>query len=202
VSKSKSKPPKRQRKFNVGILSSEGYWSNGIQKVVKKWRPRIGEKIFDENITSLLISCHYFVTRNDFIIHRKRFAIELALAIDDVCEKWKGEFGERILDSIIHNYITERLGAITKIDDHLQPIFGVHKRLILDLLLAVDNLWHTNNLDRWILELGFSGDGSDYENDVPVPRSYKKMQKLIKARGGPYFEEKAISKRAERLKLT
>jgi len=72
----------------------------------------------------------------------------------------------------------------------------------LELLLAVDDFWHTSNLDRWILEFGFSGDASDYVNDIPTPRTYKKIQRLIKGWTGFKHEEKAISKRAERLKLT
>jgi hypothetical protein len=162
---SKRKPPKRQRKFTVGILPSEGYWSNGIQKVIRKWRSKIGEEVFDENIESLMIWCHYSVTRSDFI-QRKRFAVEIALAVDDVCNRWRAKLGEKVLNSVTEDYITNHLLSITVLDAHIQPVFGSFRRFILELLVAVDDLWNTKSLDHWILNFGFSGDGSDYENGV------------------------------------
>ncbi|MBW8863520.1 MAG: hypothetical protein JF609_01075 [Verrucomicrobia bacterium] len=149
-----------------------------------------------------MISCHYFVTRDEYRRERRRFSIELALAINDVCEQWKNNIGDGLLNSILPAQIAEFMDSVTKIDSYTESVFGSYKRFILELILAVDDLWHTDNLDRWILEFGFSGDGSDYENDIPTPRSYEKIRRLIKGRTGQGYEEKTISKRAERLKLT
>jgi hypothetical protein len=198
----KNKPPLKRRKFNVGILASEGYWSFGIQKVAKKWRLKIGEKTFDDNISSLLVWCHYTVTRDEYRREHKKFLIEIALAINQIRDRWEKQIGAQNLDCLIEECITDRLFSVSKIDDYLQPTFGKYKIFILELLLAVDALWKTQNLDRWILEFGFSGDGSDYENDIPVPRSYKKIQRLIKGKHGEFFDERTIAKRAQRLKLT
>ncbi len=149
----KHKPPRKKRKFHPPILAGLGYWATPVQKVVKRWRSKIGERVFDSVIQSYMIAgVHSVVSFNSQI--------------------------------------------------NVEAIY-THKRFVLELLLALDDVWNDkNSMDGWILNLGYSGDSSDYENDIPVPRSYKRIQELINQKGGPHFEEKAISKRAERLHLT
>jgi len=149
----KRKPPRKRRKFHPPLLAGLGYWATPVQKVIKRWHEKTGERVFEAEIESYMIACVYSVT---------------------------------VFDAPI---------SVTAL--------GAHKRLVLELLLALDDVWNDkNSLDGWILNLGYSGDGSDYENGIPVLRSYKRIQELIMQRGGPRFEEKAISKRAERLHLT
>jgi hypothetical protein len=149
----KRKPPRKRRKFHPPLLAGLGYWATPVQKVVKRWRKKLGERVFE---------------------------------------------------SVIESYMISGVYSMTSFDAHINvDAFGTHKRFVLELLLALDDVWNDKgSLDGWILKLGYSGDSRDYENDVPIPRSYKRIQELIFQQSGLIFEEKAISKRAERLHLT
>lgn len=194
-------------------LAKLGFYANPVQKVVRRWRAKIGEEIFDANIHGLMITCFCSVQLHDetakFFYH-KRFALEVARAVEKVRGEWRGKIDDKKLGMMLDSYATPLLSSITKFDSGLDPDFQNYKLFILELLLAVDEVANdSNSLPHWILKWGFSGDGSDYENGVPMLRPWTKISKMIKAAtatksqpNGMIIEPDAIRAEAKRMKLT
>jgi hypothetical protein len=188
-------------------LALLGYYTTPVQKVVDRWRTKIGKEIFDRNIESLMIACNYSVQCSEptsAYFHHKRFALELALAVEKVRRSWRREIESEILNIMLEHYITPLLSSISNLGPDLEPLLSNHKQFILELMLAVDTVVNDRSRkDGGILAFAYSGDGSDYENGVPVLRSWPKVAKLIAARSGlKKIEPNTIAQLAKRMRLT
>lgn len=194
-------------------LALLGYHATPVQKVVRRWRPKIGEDIFDANIESLMITCVCSVMLQDSrkpFHYQKKFALEVALAVEKVRDAWRGKIHNKQLGWMLDDYTTPLLLSITDLGPQLDPIFKAHRLFILELLLAVDYVHNDpDSLPGLILKYGFSGDGSDYVNGRPMLRSWLKISKIIQASSvtetlpdGLSIKPDAIRAEARRMKLT
>jgi hypothetical protein len=188
-------------------LAPLGYYTAPVQKVVRRWRAEIGEDIFEANIKNLMTACNFQVKCNDPcapFFYEKRFALEVALAVENVRHAWRGKIDDKILGIMLEHYTTPLLKSVAGLGSHLDPIFKTHRLFILELLLAVDNVFNgPDSLPGWILKLGFAGDERDYENGKPMLRPWPKILEMIKASGGPKnITSYAISQAAKRMHLT
>lgn len=95
------------------------------------------------------------------------------------------------------------LSSISELDPHLASI-SQHRMFILELLLAVDEVVNdTKRKEGGILEFAFSGDASDYENELPVLRPWSKVAAMVAARSGlKTIEPNTIAQLAKRMRLT
>jgi len=188
-------------------LAALGYYTTPVQKVADRWRIKIGEKTFDDNIQSLMVGCNYSVQCSEPTspyFHHKRFALELALAVEKVKNSWHGKVDDKILEIMLEHYITPLLSSIANLGPDLETIVKNHKRFVLELMLAVDEVLNDKKRkEGGILQFGFSGDSSDYVNDMPTLRSWPKIAKLTAARSGlKQIEPNTIAQLAKRMRLT
>lgn len=187
-------------------LAELGYYTTPVQKVVGRWRSKIGKDIFDQNIVSLMIACNYSVRcvePTDQYFNHKRFALELALSIEKVRERWREKIGDKLLEIMLGEYITPLLSSISDLGSNLNLI-SKHRRFILELLLAVDEVLNdTKRKEGGILEFAFSGDEADYENGIPTLRSWSKVAAMIAKRSGlKKIEPNTVAQLAKRMRLT
>lgn len=188
-------------------LALLGYYTSPVKKVVKRWKKVVGENLFDENIESLMIACGHSVSPLE---PSKRFALEVALAVENVGQSWHGRINNKALGLMLKQYTTPLLSSVCELDPDLDQKFRTHRLFILELLLAVDKVLTPDNLPGWILKYGFSGDGRDYdERGLPMLRPWPKIAKLIKAAtvtqsqpNGLTITPDAIRAEAKRMKLT
>jgi hypothetical protein len=197
--------PKTKKRLNprkprvwMDPLTPLGYYATPVQKVVRRWRPEIGEEIFDaDTIHSLMITCVCLVQRHDstkpFFYH-KRFALEIALAVENVRKAWRGKIHDKLLGIMLESYTTPLLSSITDLDSRLDPIFKNHRLFILELLLAVDKVnndpagpWH------WILKYCDCG---IVVNGEPLLSPWPEISKESK------FTQGQLKQAAKRMKLT
>ena len=177
--KKRLNPRKLRRRSNP--LTPLGYYTNPIKKVVTRWRETIGTEIFDANIHSLMSTCVCSVQLQDStkpFFHKKRFALEVALAVENVRENWRGKIHDKQLGWMLDNYTTPLLSSITDLDPQLDPIFKAHRLFILELLLAVDKV-HNDPAKLWHWILKYCDRGSTV-NGVPMLSPWPEIAKVSK----------------------
>jgi hypothetical protein len=121
-----------------------------------------------------------------------------AAPIQKVVKKWSNEIGAHWCEF----YTPFCYGAVMRCGDIKIPMQADgHREFVLDLLQAYRQLSDTKKAVYWLLLLGEDlNEAAPDGQGIPFRlKPFEEIAKLIKSRGGPKFDARALNKAFERL---
>jgi hypothetical protein len=188
-----------KREFG-GYLESRGWHDAGVQRVVRKWKPKLAKEHFEK--MSSKISAENPDRQPDL----EKLNVEATEAASETIEK---NF------RILRRCFEYREKVMLEIEGQLNCVWY----FVVDMIQALDDLFDPENTAGWVVKMcGESkpvpkklikcfrdSEGNLHQKTIAVqdlrPLTFKEMAAAIADLGGPRFEVKSLEKAAERLKL-